>query len=124
DLKYRNKDDIQLKVKAIGISGNNTRTEVEAGDADGELRTLFFYNIQSKAELEQRAMAELQKIKFDGYQGSLSTFHVPFVTPGNTVEIKDPMFADRSGKYHVDSVKTTWGVSGARRKVEIGIKVD
>ncbi|HLO59062.1 MAG TPA: hypothetical protein VK172_14705 [Lentimicrobium sp.] len=123
DLKYRNKEDVLLKIKAIGVSGNNTRTEVEVGDQDGELRTLFFYNITSKTDLTRLATQQLNKLKFDGYEGKLLTFLIPKAVPGMTAILNDERFPVRSGNYYIDSVMTTWGTQGARREVGIGIKL-
>lgn len=124
DLKFHNKDDVKLKIKAIGISGSNARTEVEVGDDDGELKTLHFYNITSAAELQKIALQEMSKLKFDGYQGKLTTFLLPNALPGMTAILVDDMFPERSGRYYIESVKTTWGVEGSRREVEIGIKLN
>ncbi len=67
DLKYHNKEDVRLKVKAVYIKGNNSRTEIEVGDEDGSLITHFFYNIASGQSLEEVATKYLETLKFDGY---------------------------------------------------------
>ena len=63
NLKYREADDVKLKVKAVYIHKDNTRTEVEVGDADGELRTLYFYDIESSKQLKKQAIEEIKKYK-------------------------------------------------------------
>lgn len=123
DLKYHRKEDVVLKVKAIGVSGDNSRTEVEIGDKDGELRTLFFYNITSKADLIRLATQEMNKLKFDGFEGKLVTFLIPRAVPGMKAVMMDNRFDARSGSHFIESVKTTWGTHGARREVELGIKL-
>jgi hypothetical protein len=123
ELKYRRKDDIKLKIKAININGDNTRNEVEFGDDDGELKTLFFYNIKTKEQLEKIARQEINKLKFDGYEGKISTFLIPPAKPGMTAELKDNRFPEREGNYYIEAVKTYFGNNGARREVEIGIKI-
>src|SRR5690606_38149178 len=74
DLTYRNEEDVLLKVKAVGIKRDNTKTDVEVGDVDGDLRTLHFYEVESTAELKRLAQEELQKLKYTGFEGSLNTF--------------------------------------------------
>jgi len=123
ELKWRSKDDVKIKVKGVNIRKDNTRTEVELGDENGSLRTLFFYNVQSKKELENLAKQELNKLKFDGYEGKITTFLIPEALPGMTANLTDEIFTDRSGSYYIESVKTTFGTSGARREVELGIKL-
>jgi len=123
-LKFRRADDVKLKIKAIAIQGDNTRLEAEIGDEDGSQRTLHFYNIKSVTELNAIAKQELDKLKYDGYEGKVKCFLIPFVDPAYTVKIVDPIFPDREGEYFVESTKLTYGSDGIRREVEIGIKVN
>jgi hypothetical protein len=125
ELTYRSEDDIQLKVKAIGITGNNSKVTVDdVGDKDGELRTLYFYNVSDKAQLKKLAEEELTKLKYTGYEGSVDTFLYPYAEPLMTAEIFDPKYGEkRAGKYVIDSVKTLFGAYGARRTVELGVKL-
>lgn len=123
DLTWRDENDVRLKIKAVHIRQNNTRVEKEVGDADGELRTLFFYNLPNGSDLERTALEEMKKYKFSGYEGKLNTFLLPNAQPGNVAVLDDRQFAERSGKYIIDKVTTTIGVNGARRVVELGLKV-
>ncbi len=123
DLEWVNEDDTRIKIKAIHIRKNNTKVEKETGDADGELRTLYFYNLESGADLEKMALAEIRKYKYSGYKGGLTTFLLPAVNVGNVARLTDPLYADRAGNYLVDKVETTYGTGGARRKVSLGLKV-
>jgi phage protein D len=123
DLKWRDKDEVKIKVKAINIKGDNTRTEVEVGDEDGALRTLNFYNISSQDELTKLASQKLDELKFDGYEGKITTLLIPEALPGMTAELTDSLFPERGGSYYVESVKTKYGTSGARREVELGMKL-
>jgi len=120
ELKYQYAEDVKLKVKAIQINKDNTRLEAEIGDKDGEQRTLYFYNASSKSDLERMATAELQKYKYTGYTGKITTFLEPFVIPGMVADITDIKYGERGGKYEVRSVVTNFGTGGARRTVEIG----
>jgi hypothetical protein len=125
ELTYRNEDDILIKIKAIGIKSDNKKITVDdIGDKDGEQRTLHFYNVSDKAQLKKLAEEELTKLKYTGYQGSIETFLYPYAEPLMTAEITDPKYAEsRSGKYIIDSVKTEFGAFGARRTVELGVKL-
>jgi hypothetical protein len=123
DLQFIREEDTRLKAKVINWHKNNTKTTVEVGDEDGEQRTLFFYNIDSKEDLKKLAIAELTKLKFTGYDGSITGFLIPVAKVGNVVEYKDPRFPERAGKYLINKVTTTFGTSGARREVTLGIKI-
>jgi hypothetical protein len=122
DLEFVNSDFVKLKIKAVSIFKNNKRDEVEYGDPDGELKTLFFYNIKSGAQLEKIAKAEAEKYRFNGYKGTLTGFLEPQVKRGQTARIRDARYPEHNGDYLIDKVVTTFGTGGARRKVSLGIK--
>lgn len=123
NLSFKKADDLKFKIKAISILKNNERIEVETGDTEGDLRTLYFKGISSKVELEKLANEEIQKYKYDGYEGKLTAFGLPFTKVGSDAKIVDENYPGREGTYYVESVKTTFGQSGFRRNIELGIKL-
>jgi hypothetical protein len=123
DLTWENEEDVRLKIKAVNIKPDNTQVEATVGDEDGELRTLFFYDLESKAELETRAKEEMRKYRFSGYKGSFTAFLRPVCRVGNVVQIQDPDFPERDGKYLVEKTVVTYGEGGGRRKITPGLKV-
>lgn len=123
DLKYRNAEDVSLKIKAVWIKPDNTKLEAEVGDPKGSLRTLFFYNVSSKSELEKLAKEEIQKYKYSGYEGKITTFLQPFVKPGMKGELQDPRYEERHGTYYITKVKTKADRNGGRRTVDFTLKL-
>lgn len=123
DLKYLKEGDVRLKIQAVSKLPNNKTIKVEVGDPDGEQRTIKLNNAQSKDSLKQLAEAELKRYKYEGYRGTITTFGLPYVQHGETVEVNDPRYEERKGLYVTDSVKTKFGTSGFRREIEIAIKV-
>jgi len=125
ELQYRSEEDVLLQAKAIGIKKDNTKVVVDdVGDKDGEQRTLYFYNVTDKAQLKKLAEEELKRLKFTGYEGELTTFLYPYAEPLMICDLRDPEYGEsRSGRYVIDQVKTEFGVYGARRTVELGVKL-
>ncbi|NDW10447.1 hypothetical protein [Dysgonomonas sp. 520] len=123
ELKYRNADDVRLKVKAVWIKPNNTKVEVQVGDPEGSQRTLFYYNVGSKQELEKLAKQDIQKYKYSGYEGKITTFLQPFAKPGMKAELSDPKYSERAGSYYITKTKLEAGLKGYRRTVEFRIKL-
>ena len=122
DLTFRKAEDVKIKVKATSILKDNTHFSIEAGDEGGDERTLFFHDITEKKELREQAENKLATLKFDGYEGHITSFLIPYAQPGMTAVVTDPEFAKlRDGSYMIDSVTTTFGTRGARRKVELGV---
>ena len=123
DLQYVDENDIKLKVKAVGIKKDGTKIEKEIGKEDGEIRTLYFYDISDSATLETLAKNEMDKYKFSGYRGKLTGFLDPFCTPGMKAILTDSIYKDRQGNYYIESVETSISSSGGRRQVELGLKL-
>lgn len=124
NLTFRNAEDVKVRVKATSIQKNNEFRTIEIGDTTGDQRSLFFYNIEEGPHLENRAKTELEKLKYDGYEGYITTFLIPYAAPGMTGVITDPDHPKlKNGSYVIDSVTTTFGTKGARRKIELGTLV-
>ena len=123
DLKFRKAEDVRISLKVIGVLKDNTKIEVIVGDTTGEQRTLYKYNISDKAALKNIGEAELSDMKFDGYEGSITSFLTPYATRGYNAQIIDKNYPERTGNYFIPKVTTTFNTSGARRKVELGTKV-
>lgn len=123
DLTYRRAEDVKLKVVAKSILKDNTSIEVEAGDPEGEQRTIVRYNIKDKALLKRMAEEEAKKFKVEGYEGKLTSFLIPYATHLMTANIEDPEFPERSGKYIVDRVNIRYSDEGARRIIEPGQRI-
>ena len=123
DLKYHRADDRRLKIKAICIHKDGTKIEAEVGAEDGTEKVLYFYDVADQEELAALAAAELKRYSFDGYTGKIETFLYPFAAPTLLAEIEDPVYNERDGRYYIDGVETRFGTGGARRTVEIGLKL-
>lgn len=124
DLEWEDEKNVRLKIKAVAVSKDNQFTNKTVGDADGEQRTIFFYNLPEGADLEQRAKEEILKYRYTGYRGSLTGFLLPVAKIGNTLRFTDENFVNNEGDYLVESVKTTLSQNGGRRKVKLGLKLD
>lgn len=122
DLTYQDKETVRLKVKAISMNPNNTKTEVEVGDPEGEQRTLTFYD-KSASELTEIAARELDRFRYTGYRGTFKSFGVPIVRHGDKVQLVDPIIKDRNGLYIAQSIETTFGMNGYKQEIELGPKV-
>ncbi len=119
DLIYKRKDDVKLSVTAISNNPDGSKLEVKLGDAEGEQRTLNFYNLK-EADLRSSAEREIDRLKYDGYRGSFTAFGRPLVRHGHIVEFQDVKDSDRAGRYWVDAVTYTLGTSGVRQKITLG----
>jgi hypothetical protein len=116
-LEYSRKEDVKLKVKAVSIQPDNKRIAVEVGDKDGELRTVYKYNVQ-EGDLKVFAAAELERFKYDGYQGSFETFGEPAVSKTDVAHVEGE--DGNKGNFLIKKVEIKFGADGYRQKIELG----
>ena len=119
NLEYRKSEDRKIKIKYVYIDANNNKTEFEFGDEDGEVRTYHTSTVKDPAKLKEMAEAQLNKLKYDGYDGDVKSFLVPFASRGMSALIKDETRPSRDGRYFIPKVTTKYGMNGARRITEI-----
>lgn len=120
NLEFKTSDDKKIKVKYTYIDKQNKKKSYEFGDPDGELRTYHTSVVSDEKKLEEMAKVEIKKLKYDGFEGDVTTFLLPFATRGMAAEIRDKDHKNREGNYFIKAVTTTFGMSGARRKVTLG----
>jgi hypothetical protein len=122
-LEYQRAEDQIIKVQAVSIKPDNTKIEIELGDEDGELRTIFKYNVD-EADLRKFATDQLTRLKYEGFSGSFTTFAEPRVTAGQVIEMVSAAFPEKNGFYLVRSVTTKFGAGGGRQDIELDIKIE
>lgn len=123
DLKYRRKEDLKLKVTMTSYLSSGKKKQVTVGDDDGEEQKLVCSNINSEVDIKKLAKKELERLKIDGFKGTLTSYGIPFTRHGFKAELQNYEYPDRDGTYYVDGVTTTLNNSGAYRRVlKIGPK--
>jgi hypothetical protein len=122
NLIYNKKDDQKIKLVAVSIDIDNKKIEVEVGDKDGELRTLYFYNL-SEADLKTVAEREINRLKYEGFKGNFETFGEKIIHHGDIINLSSKRYPYKNGKYIVKSVNTEIGIGGYRQTVELDVKI-
>lgn len=123
NLSFRSKEDRRIRLKYTYIGGDNKKKSIEIGDSDGEERTYHTSVISDQIILKKMAVSELAKLKYDGFDGDVVSFLIPYATRGMKAIIIDKEHPKREGNYFINKVVTTFGTGGARRKVTIGNKL-
>lgn len=123
NLQYLNRADVKIQIKAVCFKKDGTRIEAKKGMEGGTAKTLYFYDVQDMNELATLTQTELERYSYDGYDGSITTFLEPYVAPTMICALTDPVYPARNGNYYTETVETTFGQNGGRRKVEIGTAV-
>lgn len=123
DLEYKTAEERKIKVRYTYIAKDNTKVEIEEGDPDGELRTYHTSVVSDKAMLRQMAKAEKDKLKYDGFTGTITSFLIPYATRGMKAKLINKEYEYQQGSYFIKKVMVTYGTEGARRKITIGLKL-
>jgi hypothetical protein len=75
--------------------------------------------------LQEKNLAELADEKairnnYKGYEGDFTAFLQPYAAPGGSVKIVNNNMPEMDGVYLIESTEVTFGINGARRKIELG----
>lgn len=123
NLEFRSKNDRRIRIKYTYIGKDNKKKSFEFGDSDGEMRTYHTSIVSDEKKLAEMAKIELEKLKYDGFEGDVKSFLIPFATRGMKAIIRDKKHINRQGSYFIKKVVTSFGMSGARRTVSISYKL-
>ncbi|BFO64127.1 late control protein [Chryseobacterium sp. KCF3-3] len=123
NLEYKTEDEKRLRIKYIYIDNKNHKKVVEVGDESGEIRTFHTHVISDENKMREAAKAELKKLKYEGFEGSVKSFLMPYATRGMAAVIQDKEHTNREGRYFIKKVVTTYGMDGARREITISNKI-
>ena len=123
DLKYRRKDDRNFEISVEGIGLDGKKKTVTVGTTGGEKRTVKVFNVMDEAALKQRGQEEMKYLVYDGYEGNITGWLIPYVEPTYSAYVYDKEYEYKTGSYYVVSVTTTFDESGGVRKVELGRKL-
>jgi len=123
NLEFKTKEERQLRIRYTYIAPDGKRKKVEVGDPDGELRTFHTSVVSSVSKLKEMAKASIEKLKYDGFEGNVVSFLIPFATRGMKARIFDKDYPHREGSYFIKKVHVTFNTEGARRTVSLGTRL-
>lgn len=124
NLQYLNRADVKIQIKAVCFKRDGTKIEAKKGTEGGTAKTLYFYDVADTKELATLCQRELDRQTRNGYDGSITAFLEPYAAPAMVADLTDPVYPDRSGRYYIETVETSFGQNGGRRKVEIGTMIE
>lgn len=119
ELKYRLAEEVSLKVTAKSLKRDGSEITVEVGDPEGEARTLNYYGIDSTADLEKLAKTDMEKFKYDGFEGGFKGFGIPYCRYGDRVELRSSDHPERNGQYLAEAVNVSYGPEGFVRQIKL-----
>ena len=122
DLEYRNSDERRVRVKVKALLPDGTVREREYGTTGGDSVEVRSASADEES-MRLRGESEYRRLSFDGYEGSITTWLVPSVIPGDSAVLHDEDYEYKDGKYFVQSVTTSFSSEGGTRKIELGFRL-
>lgn len=120
DLKFNPKKElteVNISVSAKQKDGTTQYADPNSkgnGNKQVKMNVRVDNNTLKKIQDDQK-----QKLLNRGYEGSLTAFLVPFAEPAMAIQIEDPKYPARSGKYFIEAVEGEFGSGGGRQKIKI-----
>ncbi len=122
-LQFKEEKEVKIKLRAKARKPDNTYIEVEVGDKQGQTLEWITHDITSESELKKVAESRLKQMTYDGYEGTVTGFLIPFADRGMSAHIVDERYPEREGRYFIPKIVIHFGSGGARRIVTLGRKV-
>lgn len=120
DLKYKSKDERKLLVVVESTDKTGKTIKVEKGTTGGDKTTVKLSGVTDMASLEAKAQQVLDARVYDGYEGSIQGWLVPYVDAGFKAKIIDDDYEYKNGTYYVIGVETNFSKVGGVRKITLG----
>lgn len=123
DLKYIRKEDKNIEVEVQLIKPDGSVKKETFGKAGGQKITKTI-SATDEQSLQKAANNEYNLWAYDGFEGSFTGWLIPYIEPGDIVELRDTTYPNKNGSYFVSGTQTTFGAqSGGSRKVTISRRV-
>ena len=122
DLTYRRTEDRRVRIVVKALLPDGKVKEKEYGTTGGD-RVVVRSAASDDASMDLRGESEHKRLTFDGYDGNLVTWLVPYIKPGDSAEIHDREYQYKDGTYYVKGVKTEFSAEGGVRTVELGYRL-
>lgn len=123
DLTWKSEEDRKVEVEISCTNQKGEILKVTAGVTGGERITRMVGSQFALGALKKIADEELKRFAFEGYEGKIKGWLVPYCEPTFTAYIYDDDYPERAGTYYVESVETRVSEAGGERNVTIGRKL-
>lgn len=121
-LNYRRADERKVQVVVKAVMPDGKVKEKQYGSTGGDKVTVRCAT-SDDASMKLRGDSEHKRLTFDGYDGSITTWLVPHIIPGDCAALHDADYEYKDGRYYVRAVKTEFGSDGGSREIELGYRL-
>lgn len=125
--RERSKTNVEIVLKHKEPTGKRHRGKAKDYNAKlnqtGSKKVKNMAHVADDGYLKKLASAGLEDQNYTGYEGKINAFLQPYCEPGYKALLVDNRYSVKGGGYVVEGIEVRYGRSGARRSVEIGLKV-
>lgn len=123
DLKYRKAEDRKVEVIVKRTMPDGKTLTARAGVSGGD-KVEKNGDGMSQGMMQQTADNEVRARSYNGYEGSITGWLLPYCEPTWTARVKDADYPYKDGGYYIVAVTTSVdGSGGGRRKIQLDRKV-
>lgn len=120
ELKYNPRKELT----EVNISLSTKQKDGKTQYADPKSKGNGGKQVKMNVRLDNATLKKVQddqkkKLLNRGYEGALTAFLVPFAEPAMAVDIEDPKYPARAGKYFIEAVEGEFSSGGGRQKIKI-----
>lgn len=123
DLKYRDAVDRPYFVTVESKTRGGKTVKAEAGTTGGDSMHINVNGVTDKASLQKLADEAIKTKSYTGYEGTYTSWLVPYVEAGFQVRLHDVDYEYKTGWYYGIEVKTKLSQDGGVRTIKIGKKL-
>jgi hypothetical protein len=123
DLIYRRADEREYEVTVEGIGKGGKRKTITLGTGGGGKRKIIIPGVTDEAILRKRGEEEMKHLLYDGFDGNITGWAIPFVQAGYSVEMRNHETPTQTGTYHCTAMELDGSKAGLVRKVTLGRKL-
>jgi hypothetical protein len=121
-LEYKRAIDKKVEVTIESIDLKGKVRSYTTGTTGGDKITIKVGSV-SQLDMKKIAATALQQNNYDGLDGSIDTWLIPFVKPTYSAHFSDDDYPEKKGTYYVISTVTTFSDAGGKRVVKFGVKL-
>lgn len=123
-LKFSTEQDYNVLVKVVIHQANGKRLEIKAG-SDNKDASVKTYNVgpMDKGSADKIAEAQLRKVIYSGFKGSIEGFCDPRTHAGDSIRIINAMQPEQNGTYLIEKVRISYKDAAITRENFISYKV-
>lgn len=122
-LKYVKAADKNIEIELTITKPDGKKLTKTAGKSEGEKKQ-FASPTTNPAEMDSLAKEIYNSYVYDGYEGSITGWLIPYVEPTYKISLNDADYEHKNGTYYVTGTKVSFSKEGGVREIKLGRRLE